>query len=65
VITVGSRTYSIVRFSAIVILSKREAFDVCQACAEAERALIRSGREVEAARFASLFELIEARLLSG
>jgi hypothetical protein len=62
---VDARTYDVVRFSPVVLLSKREAFDVCQACAEAERALIRSGRGAEAARFASLFDLIESRLLSG
>jgi hypothetical protein len=54
-----------VRFTASVVLSKREAFEVCEICAEAERALIRTGRGAEAHRLAVLFELIEARLLSG
>jgi hypothetical protein len=50
-------------FAAVVVLSKREAFELCEACAEAERALLRSGRAVEAARMASVFELIEGRLM--
>jgi hypothetical protein len=54
-----------VRFSTAVVLSKREAFEACQACAEAERALLRSGRAAEAGRLAALFELIEARLVSS
>jgi hypothetical protein len=47
-----------------VVLSKREAFEACEACAEAERALLRGGRGAEAGRIAALFELIEARLVS-
>jgi len=54
-----------VRFTASVVLSKREAFEACEICAEAERALIRTGRGAEARRLADLFALIEARLLSG
>ncbi|HUA95080.1 MAG TPA: hypothetical protein VMB82_06085 [Acidimicrobiales bacterium] len=52
------------RFSAAVVLSKQEAFDACEACAEAERALVRSGREAEARRMAALFELLELRLVA-
>jgi hypothetical protein len=44
-------------------LSKREAFDACEVCADAERALLRGGHAVEAARAAALFELFEGRLL--
>ena len=53
-----------VSFSRAVVLTKREAFEACEACADAERALLRTGRAVEAARLAALFELIEARLIS-
>lgn len=52
-----------VRFAAAVVLSKREAFETCEACAEAERALLRAGRAPEAARLATVFELIEDRLV--
>jgi hypothetical protein len=54
-----------VSFSSAVVLTKREAFEACEACAEAERALLRTGRAAEAGRLAALFELIEARLVSG
>jgi hypothetical protein len=53
-----------VSFSPAVVLTKREAFEACEVCAEAERALLRTGRAVEAGRLATLFELIEARLVS-
>jgi hypothetical protein len=53
-----------VTFSTAVVLTKRDAFDACEACAEAERALLRTGRAAEAGRLAALFELIEARLVS-
>lgn len=53
-----------VSFSTAVVLTKREAFDACEACAEAERALLRTGRAAEAGRLAALFELIEARLVA-
>ena len=56
--------FDTVRFAEAVVLSKREAFETCEACAEAERALLRTGRVVEAARLASVFELIEGRLVS-
>jgi hypothetical protein len=51
------------QFAAVLVLSKREAFDLCEACAEAERALLRSGRASEAARMAGIFELVEGRLV--
>lgn len=54
-----------VSFSRAVVLTKREAFEACEACADAERALLRTGRAAEAGRLAALFELIEARLISG
>jgi hypothetical protein len=53
-----------VTFSTAVVLTKSEAFEACEACAEAERALLRTGRAAEAGRLAALFELIEARLVS-
>jgi len=54
-----------VSFSTAVVLTKREAFEACEACAEAERALLRTGRAAEAGRLAALFELIEERLVSS
>lgn len=51
------------RFAQVLVLSKREAFELCEACADAERALLRAGRPVEAARMASTFELVEGRLV--
>jgi hypothetical protein len=51
------------RFAQALVLSKREAFELCEACADAERALLRAGRPVEAARMASTFELVEGRLV--
>jgi hypothetical protein len=52
-----------VRFASVVVLSKREAFEACEICADVERALLRAGRVVEAARAAALFELFESRLV--
>ena len=52
-----------VSFATAIVLTKREAFEACEACAEAERALLRTGRAAEAGRLAALFELIEARLI--
>jgi hypothetical protein len=54
-----------VAFAQAVVLTKREAFEACEVCADAERALLRTGRAAEAGRLAALFELIEARLVSG
>jgi hypothetical protein len=53
-----------VSFATAVVLTKREAFEACEVCADAERALLRTGRAFEAGRIAALFELIEARLVS-
>lgn len=50
-------------FASVLVLSKADAFDVCEGCAEAERALLRSGRASEAARMAAIFEMIEGRLV--
>jgi hypothetical protein len=53
-----------VTFATAIVLTKREAFEACEACAAAERALLRTGRAAEAGRLAALFELLEARLVS-
>lgn len=50
-------------FADAVVLTKREVFDALEACAEAERALLRCGRPVPAAGMASLFELLEDRVV--
>jgi len=52
-----------VRFATVLVLSKRDAFELCEACADAERALLRTGHAAEAARMAALFELVEGRLI--
>ena len=57
------RCHDVVRFAPSVVFSKREAFEACEVCAEVERALLRAGRPVEAARAAALFELFESRLV--
>ena len=54
-----------VRFSPAIVLSKSEAFEACEVCAEAERALVRSGRLSEAGRLAELFTFIEERLVQS
>jgi hypothetical protein len=54
-----------VRFGASVRLTKREAFDACQALADADRILIRSGGLAEATALGDLFELLEERLTAG
>ena len=50
-------------FADAVVLTKREVFEALEACAEAERALLRCGRPVPAAGMASLFELLEDRVV--
>lgn len=50
-------------FAAAVVLTKREVFDALEACADAERALLRSGRASAAAGVAALFELLEDRVI--
>jgi len=57
------RCVATVRFANSIVLTKREAFEACEVCAEVERALLRAGRAVEAAQAAELFELIERRLV--
>ncbi|HXA31002.1 MAG TPA: hypothetical protein VNV87_01990 [Acidimicrobiales bacterium] len=51
-----------VRFEDSVVLSKREVFGACQALADADRSLLRSGAKSEASALGDLFELLEARL---
>lgn len=52
-----------VRFALAIVLTKREAFEACEVCADAERTLLRAGRVAEAARVAALFELFESRMV--
>jgi hypothetical protein len=52
-----------VRFASVVVLSKQEAFEACEVCADAELALLRGGHAVQASQAAALFELFESRLL--
>jgi hypothetical protein len=51
-----------VSFGSTVLLSKGEAFEACQALADADRALLRAGRIGEADALGDLFELLEQRL---
>jgi hypothetical protein len=51
-----------VRFEDSVVLSKGEVFGACQALADADRLLLRSGGESEASALGDLFDLLEARL---
>jgi len=51
-----------VRFEDSVVLSKGEVFGACQALADADRFLLRSGGKSEASALGDLFELLEARL---
>jgi hypothetical protein len=53
-----------VRFAPALVLTKREAFEMCEACADAERALLRCGKPTEAARMAAVFEMLEAKLVT-
>lgn len=50
------------RFAGAVVLSKLEVFTALEACATAERSLLRTGRAAEAAGVAALFELLEDRV---
>ena len=59
----GHTTHERVRFRLSIVLTKREAFEVCEVCADVERVLLRAGRVIEAARIAALFELFESRLV--
>lgn len=51
-----------VRFSDSIALTKDEAFEVCEACAQAEQCLRITGLTVHAVRLAGLIDLIEGRL---
>jgi hypothetical protein len=59
------RSGAAIQFGVRVILSKDEAFGACQALADASRTLVRSGGLNEADSLASLFELLEERLVVG
>ncbi len=50
------------RFAARVWLTKGEVFAACQALADADRLLVRSGGDREARALGDLFELFEDRL---
>ena len=52
-----------VRLGPWVRFRKDEVFEICGALALAEAVLARSGHEVEAARMASVFELVEGGLV--
>jgi hypothetical protein len=49
-------------FCARVHLTKGEAFDACQALADADRVLVAAGGTAEADALGDLFELLEDRL---
>jgi hypothetical protein len=61
----GGSPPATVHFSPTVRLTKREAFEACQALADADRFLVRAGRLAEASRLGDLFELFEERLSAG
>ena len=50
------------RIPAWVVYPKDDVFDLCDAVARAERALIRAGEQGEAARLAAAFEVLESGL---
>ena len=52
-------------FTASVRLSKDEVFSACQALADADRCLVRTGRLSEADALGDLFLLLEERLMAG
>ena len=51
--------------TSVVVLTKDEAFRVCQVLADAGRSLLRSGWPHDADRLACVFDLVEERLVSG
>ncbi len=51
-----------VRFVTVVCLSKEEVFAACQALADADRCLVRTGHHREATALGDLFERFESRL---
>ena len=52
------------RFTASVRLTKDEVFSACQALADADRCLVRTGRLGEADALGDLFLLLEERLVA-
>jgi hypothetical protein len=60
----STETHDRIRFAPSVLLTKAEAFGACQALADADRQLLRSGRISEATALGDLFELLEQRLAS-
>jgi len=64
-VRLGPRTLRPVRFSPTVVLTKAEAFDACQALADAGGRLVRVGATDEADALAGLFGLLERRLTDG
>jgi len=48
--------------ASAVVLTKSEVFGACQALADADRALLRTGRVAEAGALGDLFDLLEQRL---
>jgi hypothetical protein len=51
-----------VRFTPTIRLTKSEAFDACQALADADRFLLRAGHDDAARALGDVFELLEQRL---
>jgi hypothetical protein len=51
-----------VHFETSVVLTKHEAFEACETCADVERTLRLEGLIEEARRLSCLFDLIEGRL---
>jgi hypothetical protein len=49
-------------FVPLIQLTKREAFDACQALADADRVLVATGSTAEAQALGDLFELLEQRM---
>lgn len=54
-----------VRFTPTIQLTKSEAFDACQALADADRFLLRAGQDDAARALGDLFELLEQRLTAS
>jgi hypothetical protein len=51
-------------FRSELVLTKHEAFEGCDALADAERLLTESGNTEAATRLVSLFDLLESRLVA-
>lgn len=54
-----------VRFEEAILLTKGEAFEACQALADADRFLLRAGQPATARALGDLFELLEQRLTTA